>query len=89
MLVRGLAAIRPDAELRNLGPRSPPGFVTADRENASEDLSANLADLVIGPPCSNRSLTFAVVFPSRGVGALKMRNPTGPRQVGLGMDASG
>ncbi len=33
MLAHGLAAIRSDAEVRNLGLRALLGFVTADREN--------------------------------------------------------
>ena len=44
-----------DADVRNLGPGARAEIVTADRENEGGDIDADLADLVVRPPCSERS----------------------------------
>lgn len=55
MVDHGRAVIRSDADVRNLGPGARAEIVTADRENEGGDIDADLADLVVRPPCSERS----------------------------------
>ena len=55
MVDHGRAVIRSDADVRNLGPGARAEIVTADRENEGGDIDADLAGLVVRPPCSERS----------------------------------
>jgi hypothetical protein len=55
MVDHGRAVIGSDADVRNLGPGVRAEIVTADRENEGGDIDADLADLVVRPPCSERS----------------------------------